>query len=407
MARTAKTDLSSPTARRRLKPRVKPYTTTVAARKLLGYIKPAAGVGRWIGVQEIGRTDTGAALTRRKKIGLADDIGTATTPEFINFESAWRAVSAWDYETGTADGFDVRRAATAYIDGKRASDGEAVAYESARRIRHCIFREDAKGKPLPGARGLADRPVNALTLGELRVWRDAMVVGEHGVKRSTGNRTVAVLKALLNHAFRDEKNGIVSDNAWRRLEKFEDADTPREDHFSAVQMERLIRTTRKDDAATADLLESVFHTAGRFKEMYLLDVKNLNKSDGTLQITGGKTGARLVQLTREGTQFFAGLAKNRTPDAPLLLSPFGGRWEPSAQLRPVKRAMLRAKLPATSVLYSVRHSAISIAILRGQPLPIVAKNSGTSLEMLERFYFKVVDKVRRGIIEKTGATLRT
>jgi integrase len=170
---------------------------------------------------------------------------------------------------------------------------------------------------LKGPRGLGDRAVEELTLSELRLWRDGLVEGR---SRATVNRVIANLKAALNAAFADEANGITSDSAWRRLERFRGADRRREDHFSEPEVARLIREARKQDPPFADLLTAAFHSGARYGELAALDVRHFDARWRTLAIPSGKTGARIVTLGEEGAHWFATIAGDRDP-AEALLSP--------------------------------------------------------------------------------------
>jgi integrase len=117
------------------------------------------------------------------------------------------------------------------------------------------------------------------------------------VSRSTANRIIANLKAALNHVYADEKSGLATDAAWRRLESFESADTRREEHFTEPEINRLIREARKQDSAFADLLTAAFFSGARYGELAALDVRHLNARRRTLAIPSGKTGARVCART--------------------------------------------------------------------------------------------------------------
>jgi integrase len=57
-------------------------------------------------------------------------------------------------------------------------------------------------------------------------------------------------------------------------------------------------------------------------------------------------------------------------------------------LKPVRRAVEAAELPAETTCYCLRHGFISRALGRGVPVVAVAKHCGTSTEMITATYAK-------------------
>lgn len=409
MARTANsTKLDTPAARKRLMPRAKPYTVTLAPRRVLGYVRAAVGAGRWLAIVEIGRSKSGSAIRRQGDLGLADDLARADGDGVLSYSTALAAAAGWQPADAPRGGkLTLRHVIKAYIAAKRAADGDLAADDALGRLRLHVLREGEDGKPLPGKSGLADRQVTTLTLSDLRAWRDDLVSREENpVSRSTANRIIANLKAALNHAYADEKSGLATDAAWRRLESFEAADTRREDHFSEPEVSRLIREARKLDAPFADLLTAAFFSGARYGELSALDVRHLDARRRTLAIPSGKTGARVTTLTEDGAQWFESIAGDRESGEPLLQPSEGGRWLKSMQHRRMKAALAAAKLPASASFYAVRHTYISRAIERGMPLTLLAENVGTSLKMIEANYAHMLAASRRTLVERTAPRLR-
>lgn len=404
MARTANMKLDTKAARARLKPRAKPYNMTIAPRRMLGYVRAAAGAGRWLAIVETGRSKTGGAKRQQGTLGLADDIAPADGAGILSFAQALSAAAAWQPPDAPRGGkITVRETIKSYVTAKRAADGEQAAYDAEGRLRLHVLREDDEGKPLPEPRGLGEREVASLTLTELRAWRDALVEGR---TRATVNRVIANLKAALNHAYRDEKSGIKSDAAWRRLESFREADKQREHHFSEPEIARLIREARKQDAPFANLLTAAFYTGARYGELAACDVRHLDARRRTLAIPSGKTGARIVTLTEEGARWFAEIAGDRAPGDPLLSPAEGGRWGKSMQHRRMKLALKAAELSTSASFYALRHTYISRAIERGMPLTLLAENVGTSVKMIEKNYAHMLAASRRALVERTAPRLR-
>jgi integrase len=405
MARTASTKLDTRAARLRLKPRPKPYNVTVAPKRVLGYVRAAQGAGRWLAILEVGRGPTGAALRRQGELGLADDVARADGAGVLSYAQAFAKAASWQPADGPKGGkITVREAIKSHVAAKRASDGERAAADKEWRLRLHVLREDEDGKRLPGSRGLGDREVASLTLTELRSWRDALVDGR---SKDTVNRIIADLKAALNHVYADEKNGIPSDAAWRRLESFENGGTSREDHFTEAEALALIEAAREQDPYFGDLCEATFHTGARPPgELAALEVRHFNALRATITIPDGKTGARVTTLTGEGVAFFSRLAEGKKPRDILLPRADGERWGKSHQHRPIKAALKAAKLPKSASMYTLRHTYISRAIERGMPLTLIAENVGTSVAMIERNYAHMLAASRRELVERTAPRLR-
>ena len=57
-------------------------------------------------------------------------------------------------------------------------------------------------------------------------------------RRATANRTLTVLKAALNHAFHEGR--IASDEAWRKVKPFREADAPVVHFLSDDECRRLV-----------------------------------------------------------------------------------------------------------------------------------------------------------------------
>lgn len=411
MGRTAQTKLDSKTARADLKPRSKPYTQTIAPRRMLGYVRAAFGAGRWLAIVEIGRGETGAALRRQGNLGLADDVVPAGDG-VLSFPMAFAAAAAWQPEDGPGGGkITVRTAIKSYVKGKHAAAGKAAAGDAEGRLRLHVLREDLEGKALTGPPGLGDREIAALTLTELREWRDELVTRKQdSVSRSTANRIMANLKAALSAAYSDLKNGIPSDRAWASLESFEDADIAREDHFEAVDVQKLVNETQESDPRFAELIGGGFLTGARYGELTACDVRHFDARHGTVTVASrkgrGKRRVRAIVLTADGIEFFKTVTQGRDRDAPLFRREDGERWGKSEQHRRMKRALKAAELSKSASFNSLRHSHISRSIEEDVPLFIIARNCGTSEAMIRKHYAHLLAKKERPMLERAEKALK-
>ncbi|MGH1590230.1 tyrosine-type recombinase/integrase [Methylobacterium phyllosphaerae] len=243
--------------------------------------------------------------------------------------------------------------------------------------------------------------IEDLTRRQLEAWRDGLVrTGSDAEQcrrsQDTANRVLSIVKAMLNHAVGDPTNGLTNDSAWRLVRPFQRVGRPREVHFTPTEVLRLLDGC--EDPGFRDLLTAGFLTGARYGELAACQVRHFDAEDATLYVPRGKTGARIVILQPEATTFFARLVDGREKDALLLPRADGDAWGPSHQVRPMKRALLAAKLDPSGTFYALRHSYISRAIEAGVPLNVVAENCGTSVRMIETTYAKVLAAKRREFI---------
>jgi len=110
-------------------------------------------------------------------------------------------------------------------------------------------------------------------------------------------------------------------------------------------------------------------------------------------------------LTAEGVRFFKSIAADRDPDDLLLPKDDGTAWGESHQSRPMRAAVRKAKLPADTCMYSLRHTYASQSILAGMNLKLLAENMGTSIRMLEVHYGKFIAASRRKLVDESAFKL--
>ena len=84
------------------------------------------------------------------------------------------------------------------------------------------------------------------------------------------------------------------------------------------------------------------------------------------------------------------MSKDKLPDAPLLSKDNGDQWKSSDQVKLMREAVLNSELSPDVVFYTLRHSFIANAILSGMDLYSLAKIAGTSIEMIEKHYGKLI-----------------
>jgi integrase len=202
-------------------------------------------------------------------------------------------------------------------------------------------------------------------------------------RRASANRTLTILKAALNRAWREGK--IASDAAWRRAEPFEEADAARVRYLTIAEAQRLINASAIDFRL---LVRAALATGARYGELACLKVSDFNTDSGTLHVRTSKSGnGRHIVLAEEGVALFTAQAAGRPTNALLLPKEGGEEWKASHQARPMKAACKAARIEPEANFHCLRHTYASHAIMNGAPSLVVAKNLGHSgTRMVEKHY---------------------
>jgi integrase len=407
MARKVKDkELDSRDARRKLKPRGMPYYRTIERGLHLGYRRLKGQAGTWWARHYVGEQQYEV-----ESLGIADDLSDADGEKVLDFWQAQtqarkRMAARAHAAAGRAGPYTVKDAIGAYL---------AFLESERKSAKEARYRADAFILPKLGA-----KECSALTAEDIEHWRNAVAKaaprrrtrpGEAQKfaaqgkdaesirrRRSTTNRTLTVLKAALNRAWK--KGKVASDDAWRRVEPFENADAARKRYLKVEEADRLINAADPD---FRPLVQAALATGARYGELAALEVRDFNPDSETLHIPASKSGReRHVVLTAQGVKLFARLAAGRQGDA--LLLPKGGDsdWRKSNQIRPIAEASRRARIIPPVNFHCLRHTYASHAAMNGVPLLVLAKNLGHSdTRMVEKHYGHlapsyIADAIRAG-----------
>lgn len=250
--------------------------------------------------------------------------------------------------------------------------------------------------------------LDELTTAKLNKWKNSFVPKEGDEEaqrraRDTANRHMNTLKAILNRAWQD---GLVAeDSAWRRMKRFSKTKGKRgeEEALSPEQTQQLIKHSPE---FFADLVKGLLLTGLRpgieiehiRREQYTVR-KTKHGETAALEIRESKTGPRVVYLSREGREFFDALAKGKTPKAYLFTRDGKSPWWQKEASKIMREVRVKAKLPADTVLYSLRHTYITRALENGANMKLIADNCGTSIRMLEQHYWKAIQKRRQEMLD--------
>ncbi len=199
-------------------------------------------------------------------------------------------------------------------------------------------------------------------------------------RRATANRTLTILKAALNRAWREGK--VPSDAEWRRVEPFEAVDAARIRYLSIAEAQRIINAA---EPSFRMLVQAALQTGARYGELAALRVEDFNVDAGTVTICASKTNkVRHVILTEEGVELFSQATAGR--DGLIFTTAAGEPWRKSMQARPMSEACRNARVKPIG-FHGLRHTWASLAAMNAVPLLIIAKNLGHSdTRMVERHY---------------------
>lgn len=375
--------LETRTARAKLKACHEPYWVSIGKTLHLGYRKGASG-GSWI----VRAYMNGAY--KKQKLGKADDFQDANGQTILDYFQAQEACRAFSEEqtqlaaTGlSADliqGDTVGDAISRYLSWYKLNK---KAYRATEQAVHCHI--------LPK---FADYKVNELTSALIRTWhqalakqprqtkskiRSAVIVVQHSAeelrkRKATANRILTILKAALNHAWRD--GYARSDDAWRKVKPFKNVDHPKIRYLTVAECTRLVNASDPD---FRPLVRCGLLTGCRYGELIKLKVADFNVQRKMIHVTETKNGKpRYVPLTEEGFSLLHDLTIGKLGHEHVFLRDDGKPWDKSQQVRRMTKACQQAKIEPVISFHILRHTYGSLLASSGVPLQVIAELLGHS-----------------------------
>jgi len=397
MARTVRdANLESRTPRGRLKAAGKPYYRAIDEGLHIGYRKGKVA-GKWVM-----RWYVGDQTYRVEAIGTADDTIDPDGDAILSFAQA-QAIARRRFVERKRVAAGLPAQAGPYT--VRACLEEYLAWleQNRKTAKDARWRVDALILPT-----LGDVLCVKLTTAVLREWLEAAAKApprvrtkkgkqqrykvettdddpEEAIRRrhASANRVLTILKAALNHAWREKR--IPSDDAWRALKPFKEADAARVRYLTVEEAQRLINASQGEFRS---LVHAALLTGCRFSELAALTVGDFNPDSGTVHIRMSKTGKGWhVVLTDEGAAFFTAISAGRAIRDRLLPKTDGGRWLKSHQSRPMRDACTGARIDPPAGFHTLRHTYASLSLMNGATLNVVARNLGhVDTRMVEKHY---------------------
>lgn len=412
MARKIKDQrLGSREGRSKLEARNAPYWTHITGDLFVGYRK-GLRVGSWL-VRWFDKADGRV----QEKLGTADDIADADGKSILTFDQAQETARQWLQNRNAPKPMaplTVRQAVDDYLEDYKAGQtkgrGKGLTAANATINAHIL---PALGDKLVGDLTAADikgwHRKLATTAARLRSAKDAETANTRKLegdeakrsRKSTANRILTTLKAILNHAWREGR--VPSPDAWSRVKPFAEVEAPKVRYLT---VEECVRLTNACPADFRQLVRAALHTGARYGEMAALKVTDFSPDGGTVHIRQSKSGkARHIILTDAGIKFFEQVCTGKA-GAALMFTTNSHSWGKSHQHRPIKDACTAAKISPAISFHILRHTYASQAVMAGIPLMVVAENLGhTDTRMVERHYGHLAQTYKVKIIRDQMPTL--
>jgi len=395
MARTARNSkIDTRGARVQLKYNKSGYWVAIAKGRAFGYRKGSKG-GRWVARL----IDDG--VRQEHFIGIADDMLDADGNKILNYSQAQKEAYGW-FEDKTKGGFKDKSAITvndaseAYlIDYKAgATRGGGKGVRETQSIINAFITPE-----------LGPIKIQKLTRGSIQTWRDKIASSpartrskqgappsyrkedksEDGIRRrrSTANRILTVLKAILNHAY--DRQSVGNKDEWAKVKPFREVDAPKIRWLNDDEARRITNASPPD---LRQLVIAALLTGARYSELTSLRAQDFTAESQSVYISKSKSGkARHIHLTDEGITFFKAALQGRDRDDLLFIRENGALWKHSDQSRPIKAASAAARIKPAIGFHILRHSYASRLAMRGVPMAVIAAQLGHSdTRMTERHY---------------------
>lgn len=374
--------LENRTQRSKLKVAHRPYWVGIGQGLYLGYRKGIKG-GVWITRYYLGR---GKYIIG--KLGKGDDHQDANGIDVLDY------FQAQEHAREFAD--QQARFVSGEVGNKSLTVTEAISnylgWFKEHRKSHQHTQYAARLHILPM---LGDKLVNRLTTPIIRKWHESLIKEPPRLRgtpvktnyasvldtkdavrmrKATANRILTILKASLNHAWRE---GLVaSDEAWRKVRPFHNVDAPRVRYLELSECQRLINACEPD---FRKLVRAALLTGCRYSELVRLKVHDFNAAQGAVYIRETKNGKpRHIPLTSEGNAFFDEITAGKLGDELIFTHSSGEEWGSSHQIRRLRDACKIAKIKPEASFHILRHTYGSLLASKGVPLQVIAELLGHS-----------------------------
>lgn len=340
---------------------------------------------------------------------------------FEEFGDAKRAAEDWIAQMSggarrTARRGTVRDALLAYVGHLRDSGRPDTADDVMAKLRASILGnlEPKKRKPRPPHR-ICDQMLEECTKEDFMSWRKDLQ--KTGRANKTINRYMTCIAAALNCATK-ECGHVGNAAAWTLSDLDEgDAEGDSAVYLTPEQRKHLTASLEEWFRPFVQLIDA---TGGRPQEIAKATVVDYDSRAHavTLRWKKGRPAkwkARNVTLSSKDRALLKAVTKDKLPGAPLVAREDGGFLTHHVWAREINRGIRLANMtamkqeqivPRNACAYSYRHTRISelLQYLNVDALT-VCKQTGTSLAMLEKYYWKFLPNAMREKLETEAAEL--
>ncbi|MFH1157949.1 MAG: tyrosine-type recombinase/integrase [Pseudomonadota bacterium] len=233
--------------------------------------------------------------------------------------------------------------------------------------------------------------------GRKQAYRDKPKTDEEKrARKASANRTLAILKALLNKAFQDELTK--DDTAWRRVKPFGKVDEPVVRFLTEAESIRLLNACPADFRL---LVRAGLFTGARCSELTGLLVKDVNTDTKQVYIKPAKSGkARYIPLSPDGLDFFKTLTAGKTGEQKVFTKKNGTAWGRNHHVRFLRDACKNGKITPPVTFHDLRHTYASLLAQAGADLLTISKLLGHSdTRVTSRHYAHLCDKTLANAVE--------
>jgi integrase len=259
---------------------------------------------------------------------------------------------------------------------------------------------------------LAAVPLSQVTSKQLRRWRDGGLIKD-GMLPATVNRVLKSAHAAFNLAAKLDPRVAANAQAWRvGLESLRGTTTARDAVLTDKQVLAVVAAAYDVSDAFGLYCQTHAETGARSSQLARMVVADLERDRlmvPTSRKGRGRKADRIpVPITPALAARLKAAATGRAASAPLLLRADGKPWQPKITDHRLmfERAARAARLPPGSSIYSLRHSSIARALMRGLAPSIVSRWHDTSPAIIEAHYGRFIkhhydDLVRQVLFDTT------
>jgi integrase len=366
---------------------------------------------------------------RKAALGTADDYADSDGSEVLAFGQA-QAVARRFFDRARVDAGEESPQRGPF----KVSDAWRLYLEEAKRLGRRTPRMECAWKLYIGPE-LGGLEVERMTRTRIASWLDKVAKSaphrrskrfgpsiaqgpmpetKDGLRKrgASANRILAVLKAMLTHAWREGR--VPSDAAWRAVKPLAKVDQPRTRFLTLEEQQRLVNASEPDFRR---LVQGGLFTGARVQELASIRGEDFNPASGTVWIEPGKTGrGRHVILTEEGQAFFHELTAGlKSSDLAFTHEAFDGRtwkdakiqraWKKAEHDRPTKAACKAAGLEPLG-FHTLRHTYASMLLNRGVTLTTLADQLGhADTRMVQRVYGHLCPSAKKNEIRTLAPKL--